>query len=349
MRMQFGLSSFVRAEGDLPELPVINMYAEAAPTEETGVVLQSRKGLDDRSANMGAGPVDTLFQRDGVLSGALFGISANTLYQATTSRGAVVGAGPWSIAGYELALFAAGGSSLYYWNGAALATVSFPDSASVSKVAVGASRLLCIRADTQKFYWSDSLATDIDALDFASAESQPDKLRDILFIDDTAILFGAETVEFWPNTGDADLPFQPLEGRVFEKGIRATGCATIFGTTFAWVTDHNEVCLGDADAVISPRRGWKPRLSPRPYADCLPFSSKARSFSASASIRGPGLTARATSCGASSRPTARTTGRRSALLAGCSARLWTARPWPLDQITQTTERFWNAGSGVVSP
>ncbi len=251
MRMQFGLSSFVRAEGDLPELPVINMYAEEAPTEETGVVLQSRKGLDDRSASMGAGTVEALFQRDGVLLGALFGIAGNTLYQGTTSRGAVTGAGPWSIAGYELALFTAGGSSLYYWNGTTLATVAFPDSASVSKVMVGASRLLCIRADTQKLYWSDPLETNIDALDFSSAESQPDRLRDMLFIDDTAILFGAGTVEFHPNTGDAALPFQPLEGRVFEKGIRATGCAASFGTSFAWVANTNEVCLGDADNVIS--------------------------------------------------------------------------------------------------
>lgn len=251
MRMQFGLSSFVRAEGDLPELPVINMYAEAAPVEETGVVLQSRKGLDDRSANMGAGPVDCLFQRDGVLSGVLFGVSANTLYQATTSRGAVTGAGPWSIAGFELALFAAGGSTMYYWNGTTLAAVAFPDSANVSKVIAGASRVIAIRADTQKFYWSDALDVDIDALDFATAESQPDRVRDLLFIDDTLIVFGAETVEFWPNTGDATLPFQPLEGRVFEKGIRATGCATALGTSFAWVTDQNEVCLGDADNVIS--------------------------------------------------------------------------------------------------
>jgi len=37
---QFGLSSYERAEGDLPALPVINMYAEETASE--GVVLQSR-------------------------------------------------------------------------------------------------------------------------------------------------------------------------------------------------------------------------------------------------------------------------------------------------------------------
>lgn len=249
--IQFGLSSYERARGDLPELPVINMFAEEAPTEETGVVLQSRPGLTDLATDMGTGPVDTLFKRDLVLSGALFGISNGYLYSGTTQVGSVSGSGPWSIAGYETAIFAAGGSTLYTYNGSALSAVSFPDSASVAKVIVGASRAICIRKDTGKFYWSDSLETNIDALDFATAENQPDRLLDMVFIDDTLVLGGAETIEFWPNTGDADLPFQPLEGRVIEKGVKATGCMVVFGSTFACVTNGNQVILGSEDNIIS--------------------------------------------------------------------------------------------------
>jgi hypothetical protein len=250
-RMQFGLSAFERARGDLPELPVINMFAEEAPTEETGVVLQSRPGLSDRSADMGAGPVQALFKGDGVLTGGLYGVSGASLYSGATLIGAVDGTGPFSMAGYEDSLLIAGGGSLWGYNGATLAAVAFPDAANVSKVLVGASRAICIRADTEKFYWSDVLSTTIDALSFATAESQPDRLKDALFIDDILILFGSETVEFWPNTGDADLPFQPLEGRVFERGIKATGCATEFGATFAWVTNDNQVCMSDPDNIIS--------------------------------------------------------------------------------------------------
>jgi len=250
MRLKFGTSALERSRGDIPALPVVNMFVEAAPTEETGIALQSRPGLSDRSANMGAGPVKALFQADGVLSGALFGVSDGKLYAATTNKGSVTGSGPWSIAGYEDRIFLAGGGSLYQYNGS-LSTVAFPDSANVTKVVVGASRAICIRADTDKFYWSDVLSSTIDALSFATAESQPDKLRDMLFMDDILILFGAETVEFWPNTGDANLPFQPLEGRVFERGIRATGCATEFGTTFAWITNANQVCVSDPENVIS--------------------------------------------------------------------------------------------------
>jgi hypothetical protein len=250
-QVQFGISSYERGRGDLPELPVINMFAEEAPTEETGVVLQSRPGLEDRSADMGNGPVEALFQRDLVLSSALFGVSGGALYRGATLLGSIDGSGPVSMAGYQTFLFIAAGGYLWGYDGSALATISFPDNADVAKVIVAASRAVCIRKDTGKFYWSDSLETDIESLDFATAENQPDRLRDCLFIDDILILFGAETVEFWPNTSDAELPFRPLEGRVIEKGIKATGCAVAIGPTFAWVTNGNQVCLSDETNIIS--------------------------------------------------------------------------------------------------
>lgn len=256
--IQFGLSSYERGRGDLPELPVINMFAEEAPTEKAGVVLQSRPELEDRTADMGNGPVDCLFQRDLVLDSALFGISGATLYKGTTEIGTVNGGGPFSMAGYETFLFTAGGANLWGYDGTALAAITMPDGQNVIKTFVGASRVMAIPEATGQFFYSDPLETDIDALDFATAESQADRLLDGLFIDDTAVLFGAETIEFWPNTNDPDLPFAPLEGRVIERGIWGTGCATAFGKTFAWVTNVNEedgsggqVCVGDEDNVIS--------------------------------------------------------------------------------------------------
>jgi hypothetical protein len=254
--LQFGLSSYERGRGDMPELPVINLFAEEAPTESGGVVLQSRPGLEDRSADMGSGPTDCLFQRDLVLDSALFGVAFDngidaSLYEGATRIGTLDGPGPFSMAGYETVLFAAGGARLWTYDGTTLASVSFPDSADVLKVIVGASRAICLRADTGKFYWSDSLESDIEALDFATAENQPDRTLDCLFLDDFLILFGKETIEFWSNTSVDALPFQPLEGRVIEKGIRATGCAAVIGPTFAWVTNEHQVCLGDETTIIS--------------------------------------------------------------------------------------------------
>ncbi len=250
-RMQFGITAFERARGDLPELPVVNMIAEDAPTEETGVVLQSRPGLIDRSATMGVGPVKALFRADGVMSGALFGVSGTRFYQETTELGAIDGAGPFFIEGYQNRMFIAGGGSLWTWEGSTFAAVPFPDEASVTKAIVAGSRLVCIRADTGQFYWTDPLGNVIDGLAFATAENQPDPLKDMLFVNDGLILFGSETVEFWSNTGNSNLPFQPLEGQVFEAGIRATGCAVEMGGSFAWVTDNHRVCLSDPNNVLS--------------------------------------------------------------------------------------------------
>lgn len=249
--LEFGTSSYERARGDLPELPVVNYTVELAPTEERGFVLQSRPGLDDRSESMGAAPVDALFKRDGVLSGALFGVAGGELYSGSSSLGVINGNGPVSIDGYADTLFIAAGGSLWTYNGTALAEVAFPDDASVTKVIVAASRAVAIRADTQKYYFSGVLDDAFTGLAFASAESQPDRLLDMLFRDGVLALFGSETVELHVLTGDADLPFQPIGGRVIERGIKATGCATPIGSTFAWVTNLNEVCVQDENTIIS--------------------------------------------------------------------------------------------------
>lgn len=247
--LQFGLSSYERAEGDIAELPVVNLYAEQTASE--GVVLQSRRGLADRSADMGSGPVAALYKRDGVLSGALMGVSGGYLYRETMEIGEIVGGGPVSIAGNETGIMIAAGSSLYAFDGSTLSEVAFPDSASVIKVVEGASRFVAIRANSGKFYFTPPLGQTFDALDFATAESESDQLLDALFIDDALILFGSESGEFWPNTGDNNLPFQPLQGRTLERGIKATGCATSLGSTFAWVTDIGTVCVGDENNIIS--------------------------------------------------------------------------------------------------
>lgn len=241
-RMQFGLSAFERARGGMAQLPVLNMFAEEAPVEATQVVLQSRPGLSDLAQDIGS-DVAALFVRDGVLGGARFGVSSGVLYSGTTALGAVDGTGPVSIAGFEDLLFVNAGAGLWSYDGATFGAVTFPDGANVRKVLIGASRAIAIRDDTETYYFSGVLAGTFDGLDFAAAESQPDRLRDALFIDDVLVLFGSGTIEFHPNTGDPDLPFQPLEGRVFERGIRATGCATEFDGSFAWVGDDHVVYL----------------------------------------------------------------------------------------------------------
>lgn len=246
----YGVSNYERQRGNIPALPVVNMLAENIPTEP-GPVLQSRPGLKDSGTVMGSGPVTGVYQADSVLNSDLFGVSNGSLYRASTLVGAINGTGPVSFAGYEDLLFVNAGHDIWGYDGTTLSSIAFPDGAEVSKIVVGASRLVAIKEDTDIIYWSDVLTSSIDGLSFASAENLPDRLYDILYIGDKLVLFGAETVEFWPTTDNADLPFAPLTGATLPVGIKGTGMATHFSRTFAWITNYNEVCVGDPDNIIS--------------------------------------------------------------------------------------------------
>lgn len=249
--LKYATSSFDRDRGNFPELPVINLFAEQVPAEEN-VAMQSRPGLQNSGTSMGAGPVKQLFHIDGVLSGQTFGVSAGHLFANGTDLGAINGSGHVSMAGFETLVFACAGQDVWMYNGTALSSVTEPGGFQVTAIAVGSSRLIVIDKDTGKFYWSDVLSSTVDALSFATAENSPDKLKDLLFIGDTLLLFGTETVEWWPvSSANANLPFTPLVGKTFQVGIRDTGCAALFGNTFAWVTNNNQIAVGDPQNIIS--------------------------------------------------------------------------------------------------
>lgn len=248
--LTFGTTNYDRSRGNFAALPVVNMFAEQVLSEQK-VVLQSRPGINNSGTSMGAGPVKALFQIDGVLNGALFGVSGSNFYSGSTSKGAINGSGPVKIDGYETYVFTCAGENLWGYNGTTLATVGTPDGFNVLDLCVGASRLIVVNKDTGRFYWSDVLTSTINALSFATAENSPDKLKACLYVGDVLLLFGSETVEFWPVTTSSATPFAPLIGRVFPVGIKDTGCATKFRTTFAWVTNDNQVCVGNPEDIIS--------------------------------------------------------------------------------------------------
>jgi hypothetical protein len=247
--LQLGSSTFDRDRGNLPSFPLINMIAEEVPIEEAPI-LQSRPGLTNVTS-MGSAPIRQLFYKDGILQSRLFGISGYTLYEAATPIDDIDGDGFVSMDGYETNLFINAGLQVWNYDGTNLNPIAIPDSSNVINIVVGMSRLVVIKKDTGRIYWSDPLTATIGGLQFATAENSPDRLKQLLFKGDTLILFGAETVEFWMATQNDELPFQPIIGRTMSVGIRDTGCATLFNTSFAWITETNQIFFGDQATNIS--------------------------------------------------------------------------------------------------
>lgn len=223
----YGTGAYKRANGNFPELKLINMFVEQAKTSEGGVALISREGLGLIATN-GSGPINGMFAKPGTLSGDVFTISNTALYRGTSAiaSGTIAGTGRASWAGSDLELVVTRGTVARSYKAAGIANITFPDSANVIAVDYIGSLFVFVRGSSGKFYWSSPLdGRTINALDFATAEREPDYLLDIKALGDNLWLFGQQTVECWAHTGDADLPFTRFEQVAFDKGIHSTGAA----------------------------------------------------------------------------------------------------------------------------
>jgi hypothetical protein len=230
----------------MPQAPLVNMFLEFAVTEPKQFSLISHPGLAEEGTSLGYGPVKALFQKDGVLSSAVVGVSDNELYVSGVSVGAIAGSGVPSITGNEIGVVATSGGDAVFYDGTDFSTVDFPDGANVRKVIEQGGRFIFLRDQTGAAYYSEVLAdmlvggiVTIDGLSYFTAESEPDQLLDAVALQDRIAFGGTATIEIWVKTGDAELPYTPIAGLAFQKGVRATGCMAAFDNSFAFVSpDH---------------------------------------------------------------------------------------------------------------
>lgn len=96
--------------------------------------------------------------------------------------------------------------------------VEMPNGVSAKSLTNLSGYVLVSVGDSQQFYWINPGETTIDPLDFASKESNPDPINDMVTVGDQAILVGAGSTENWYATGDFNAPFAPVEGRVYRRG-----------------------------------------------------------------------------------------------------------------------------------
>jgi hypothetical protein len=176
-------------------------------------------------ATNGTGPINGMFCKAGTLSGDVFSISNATIYRGTTSLGAIAGTGVASWAGGFGELLVTRGTVMRRYNGA-LSNVAFPRH---GQRPGGVLHRLAVRRGKGRHVGQVLLVRPArrnswDALDFATAEREPDSLLDIMNLGDNIWLFGQQTIESWAHTGDADLPFSRIEQVAFDQGIMDTGC-----------------------------------------------------------------------------------------------------------------------------
>ncbi len=102
----------------------------------------------------------------------------------------------------------------------ALQAIAMPNSGELPKALAPISSFVFVSVAGQtKFYWIQPGAVVINALDFASKESNPDPIIDMTLVGDSVLISGEGSAENWYATGDLINPFAPIQGRVYRRGV----------------------------------------------------------------------------------------------------------------------------------
>lgn len=237
----YGVGAYRRDRGNLPEFLLVNMFLEKTPSAEAGVVLLSRPPLKV-STTIGTGPIRGEFSEEGVFNGDTFTVSGSHFYRGAADLGAIDGTGVVEISASGFEVLVTAGSTLYSYNGTDFVAVTLPDNFNCRAITFISGHFVAARDGTHKFYWSAQLdGRSWDALDFASAESEPDTLLDAVSMRGNLYLMGQSSIEPWFYTGDLNLPFSLIQQRLFPKGTYNTGCSVEMDNALFWVASDGIV------------------------------------------------------------------------------------------------------------
>lgn len=240
----------------------VNLVPELDPEGKSPIALYGTPGLTrfaDTTTGAGRGMH--------VADGRLFAAVGRTLYEidsagAATARGSLgTSCGP--------VVFADNGKQLVAVDGTYGYRVTLSDNtffglfseewSKATHVAFHDGYFVLNESDTGKFVVSSLYDTDIDALDFATAEGSPDKLASLLVDHRELWLFGEDTTEVWYNSGAADFPFARLDGAFIEHGCAAPYSPAKADNAVFWLsrdrTGHGHVmrAQGYQPQIVSTR------------------------------------------------------------------------------------------------
>ena len=238
MKIPMGISDSVRSVAGRPDILVWNGFFEQSPVNlEDGVSIVRRPAFRELLV-VGDGPIRKIYYRRDLFNNDFFVVSADALFRVTRTADETFSTTEIdnglddefepSLAATDTNLFITDQVSLYHTNGtASLTPVVTPDDVPISKLLYIGGYVICVVKDSQRFYWIQPGETEIDALDFAEAEGSPDRIVDALVLGDQIYFFGGGTLEMWSLSGDAEAPFQRIQGRLMETGAVAGSATTI--------------------------------------------------------------------------------------------------------------------------
>lgn len=207
----------------------VNLYAQITPDPEAGNVisLYPTPGLT-LFVSFGASVVRGLYPYEG--GNVIYAVIGTTLQEVAadgtiTNRGTLQPvSGRVDIADNGLQLLIVDGSFGYTFTFAThtFARITDADFPPCETCTFMNGFFLVQKTNSAQFYLSALYdGTSWDALDFATAESDPDNLVRVFVDAGVLLLFGTKTTEFWGDSGAADFPFARIGSAAIEWGLAA--------------------------------------------------------------------------------------------------------------------------------
>lgn len=179
-----------------------------------------------------------------VMNGVPYFINGNSLYSinssgTATDLGAIAGAGRVSMAsnGTKLAIVVPGGNAYQFDRTTSVITQVTDSDYITSSVVVFKDGYYVYSASDGSVFFSSLLNDPLsfDALDFGTAEINPDKIIALHVNHNELFVLGEETIEVFQNIGGSGFPFSRIGGANVQKGCYAKASLVEFDNTFMFI------------------------------------------------------------------------------------------------------------------
>jgi len=223
MRLPLSVQSWNGKSKEFTAEKLVNFYVEVGPASAKSPALLLNRPMLSNWKSVGSGPIRGWI----MMGGELFVVSGPELYRITENQaaflmGIITGTGPVSMAenGSQVVIVADD-------KGWVATTSSFVQI--TSDGFPGATTVVFLdtfgvftEPDSGRFFISGQLDfNSFDALDFATAEGDPDDLVAVATNHRWLWLLGERTTQVHYNTGDEDFPYELLQDLIIERGLGA--------------------------------------------------------------------------------------------------------------------------------
>lgn len=257
MRLPLAIQSWNGKSKEFTVEKLVNFYVEVGPSTAKSLALLLNRPMLDNYLSVGDGPIRGWI----MMGGNLYVVTGRDVYKVTSSQtttllGTITGTGPVSMAQNGAQVAIVGDKKGWVATSTDLTQITsdaFPGATTVTFLDTFG---VFTEPDSGRFFISKQLDfNSFNALDFATAESDPDELIALENNHRFLWLFGEKTTQIYYNSGAGDFPFESYLDITIQRGL---------GARFSIAKEDNTIFFLGDDELVYRFDGFTPMIISTP-------------------------------------------------------------------------------------